>query len=199
MKTQVIMKRELFGKEISQQSKTEFFSATDLVKAGNIWRINNNLQIFNLQEWLRLKGTKEFIKSMELKYGLIKTSTKGKNAHVWIHPLLFIDLALAISPDLKIEVYEWLFDNLIKFRNNSGDSYKKMCGALWEKTTNKRKFPVNIKKVADLIKKKCFVEDWQEANEKQLNLRNRIHEDIAWLADVMNNNKAAIRMAIERI
>jgi hypothetical protein len=33
---------------------------------------------------------------------------------------------------LKIEVYSWLFDKLIKYRNNSGDSYKKMAGALFE-------------------------------------------------------------------
>ena len=41
MVTEVIMKRELFGHEISQKSKSEFFSATDLSKAGNEWRRSN--------------------------------------------------------------------------------------------------------------------------------------------------------------
>lgn len=34
MKTEVTMVRTLFGMPIAQKSKTEFFSATDLVKAG---------------------------------------------------------------------------------------------------------------------------------------------------------------------
>ena len=35
------MKRELFGQEISQKSKSEFFSATDLLRAGNKYRAMN--------------------------------------------------------------------------------------------------------------------------------------------------------------
>ena len=53
MVTEVIMKREIFGKEISQKSKSEFFSATDLVRAGNRWRIQNELEPFNMKAWLQ--------------------------------------------------------------------------------------------------------------------------------------------------
>jgi len=44
MKTEVIMRRELFGQPISQQSKTEFFSATDLVYAENMWRVAKRMK-----------------------------------------------------------------------------------------------------------------------------------------------------------
>ena len=199
MKIQVIMKRELFGTQISQQSKTEFFSATDLAKAGNRWRKKKNLKPFIVQEWLRKKGTKEFMIEVENKYGSAKTSTKGRNAHVWVHPLVFVDMALAISPRLKIEVYEWLFDNLIKFRNDSGDSYKKMCGALWVRASNKQSFAKDIKKVANLIKKKCNVQDWETATEEQLNARDKTHDHIALLADVLNNNREAVRLGLKSI
>ena len=198
MKTQVIMKRILFGRQISQQSKTEFFSATDLVKAGNMWRVSKGLSFFSAQEWLRRIATKEFIAEIEQKYGKAKIVTKGKNTHTWVHPLLFIDMALAISPKLKIEVYEWLFDNLIKFRNDSGDSYKKMCGVLWNRTSNKRKFPDKIKELADLIRLKCKVSDWQQASEQQLKLRNLMHSNIALLADVLSNPSEAIRIGIKK-
>ena len=57
MKTEVIMKRELFGSEISQQSKSGFFSATDLVKVGNKWRYENGLSTFNLSLFLKSKNT----------------------------------------------------------------------------------------------------------------------------------------------
>ena len=61
MKTEVTMKRLLFGEEISQKSKSTFFSATDLVKAGNKWRISEGLSPFKYSEWLRNKKTQEFI------------------------------------------------------------------------------------------------------------------------------------------
>ena len=53
----------------------------------------------------------------------------GRGQHLWVHPLLFIDMALWLNPKLKLEVYEWLFDKLLMYRNDSGDSFKRMCGA----------------------------------------------------------------------
>ena len=196
MKTEVIMKRELFGSEISQKSKSEFFSATDLVRAGNKWRRKNNINDFNLSLWLKSKATVEFILELERKYGKVKISGRGRSSVTWVHPLLFIDIALAISPKLKIEVYEWLFDQLIRKRNDSGDSYKKMCGALYVRHGDKRKFPKLISNIAVAIQKKCGVTDWQKATELQLNKRDAIHHDIALLATAMNNNKEAIRIAL---
>ena len=119
MKTEVIIKREIFGKEISQKSKSEMFSATDLVRAGNQWRLLKGLEPFHMSEFLRRKTTVEFISSIEKKHGKAIISGKGRGSHTWVHPYLFIDIALAISPDLKIEVYEWIYDSLIKYRNIS--------------------------------------------------------------------------------
>lgn len=196
MKTQVIMKRELFGKEISQQSKSEFFSATDLVKAGNIWRLSNNRDQFNLASWLKTKGTKLFIEELEKNYGKVKINSKGKGDHTWVHPFLFMDLALAISPTLKIEVYQWLYDHLLKYRNDSGETYKKMAGSLYENSTNKTTFPKDITETARVIKLECGVKDWQTATENQLKLRDRMHENISLLSDVLKDNNQAVRLGI---
>ena len=198
MKTEVEMKRKLFGMEISQKSKSEFFSATDLVKAGNKWRRENGLSDFNPGMWIKKKSTQEFVLEIEKKYGSSYTTGRGRNGHTWVHPLLFIDMALAISPKLKIEVYEWLFDHLIKQRNNSGDSYKMMCGNLYVRHGEKKTFAKYIVSVADQIKNKCGVNDWQKATEEQLKKRDKIHTDIALLADVMNNNEQALRIIMDR-
>jgi len=199
MKTQVIMKRELFGFPISQKSKSEFFSATDLVKAGNLWRAAHKMALFNISEWFRLKSTMEFVAELESKYTKVKISGKGRGKHTWVHPLLFIDLALAISPKLKIEVYEWLFDHLIKNRNDSGDSYKEMSGYLYAHHPNKQTFPQYISEVALKIQKKTeMTDDWQNSNEDQLRKRDIIHRDIAVLADVLRDNRQAVRIALER-
>jgi len=197
MKTEIEMRRELWGESIHQKSKSGFFSATDLVKAGNKWRIANDKGFFNLGSWIKNKSTLEFIAELEKKYGEVIIKPRGRGEHYWIHPLLFIDLALAISPTLKIEVYEWLFDNLLEFRNDSGDSYKYMCGALWARHRNPRTFQANIKKLAGKIQSHCGVSNWQTATEDQLKRRDELQLDIAKLANVMNNNREAVRLAFE--
>jgi len=199
MKTQVIMKRSLFSEEISQQSKTGFFSANNLLKAGNKFRALNDLPQIKLQDWLNRGSTKDFIAELEQQLGTkVKTATRGRNATTWFHPFLFIDLALAISPKLKIEVYTWLYDELLKYRNDSGESYKKMTGALWNNSPNKSKFHKGIIATANMIKSACNVTDWQVADAKQLNLRDRIHENIALLCDVFKDNNQAIRIGISK-
>jgi hypothetical protein len=197
MNTEVVMKRELFGCQISQKSKSEMFSATDLVAAGNKWRIANGLPFFNLAAFLQNKSTKEFISMLENKYGVVKINSRGKGGNTWVHPLLFIDIALAISPQLKIEVYEWLFDHLIKYRNESGDSYKKMAGALYLKHPNKTVYPKYIQKIAEQIKNACGVTDWQQATEVDLKIRDRIHENISLLCDILPVDEA-VRIGISR-
>jgi hypothetical protein len=199
MDTQVIMKRSLFNDEIRQQSKTGFFSANDLVKAGNKWRILNNMPFIKLQDYLNLPATKEFIFELENNLNsAVKIASRGRNAITWIHPFLFIDLALTISPKLKIEVYSWLYDELLKYRNNSGDSYKKMCGSLFANCNNKSTFHRGISITAQLIQNACDVKDWQTATEQQLRLRDKIHENIALLCDVLRDNNQAIRIGIDK-
>jgi hypothetical protein len=197
MKTEVVMKRELFGEEISQKSKSEFFSATDLVKSGNKWRRVNGLSDFNLSQYLNNKKTIEFSKEIAKKYGSSIIKSRGAGVHTWVHPLLFIDIALALNPKLKIEVYEWLFDNLIKFRNTSGDSYREMSAALYGRTTNKRDFPLFIRDTANRIKDTLKVLDWQTATEKQLEQRDSIHKNIVLLSRVLLDPDVIIRLAIE--
>lgn len=198
MVTEVVMQRELFGMAISQKSKSEFFSATDLAKAGSKWRLSNGYDSgFNLSAYLNNKSTKEFIKELESKVGEeVIQKGRGRGVHTWVHPYLFIDIALAISPKLKIEAYDWLFDKLIKYRNDSGDSYKKMCGALYQRASNKAMFHVNMAKVADFIRVECSVKDWNSATEKQLKLRDRIHENVALLCDVLNDANEALKIGV---
>lgn len=196
MKTAVHMKRELFGCEVEQNSKTEMFNATSLAKAGNKWRAMNGLSDFNLSQWLKSKGTVEFIAALKEKHGDVLKIGRGRNGSTWIHPLLFIDMALAISPSLKIEVYEWLFDNLLKYRNESGDSYKRMAGALFMNASDKTYYHKYIQDVAQKIKLACNVNDWQSATEDQLKKRDKIHDAITLLCDVLRNNDEAVRLAL---
>lgn len=196
METEVVMHRTLFDQSIRQKTKNEFLNANDLLLAGNRFRALNMMPAFSFDSWKASKGTKEFIAELELQFGKCIETTRGANGGTWMHPYLFIDLALAIDPKLKIEVYKWLHDSLLKNRSISGDSFKLMCGSLFERTLSKSTFARDISKLSLMIKKECGVFDWQHATEAQLAKRDKIHNNIALLANVMNNNREAIRLGI---
>ena len=146
--------------------------------------------------YLKSKSFCEFKDEMESKYGNVIINGRGRNSATWVHPLIFIDIALAINPKLKIEVYEWLFDNLIKFRNDSGDSYKEMCAALYIRFKNKSEFHNYIINVANRIKKSLGVSDWQKASEEELRKRDLIHISIKLLCNVLNDTDKAVELGI---
>lgn len=197
MQTEVVMKRQLFGHDVSQKSQSEYLSATDLERVGNIWRRENGLPDFSLNIWLRSKGVHEFISALEKKTGgKVKINSKGKGQHTWIHPYLFIDMALAINPELKVEVYGWLKDYLLKYRNDSGDSYKLMSGALYTNSSSPSTFQIEIKRHCEVIKEACGVEDWNRATEDQLKLRDKIHNNIYLLCDILRDNDVVVKQAI---
>jgi hypothetical protein len=196
MNTEQTLTRYLFDSPIRQKHKTQALCATDLVKAGNKFRIAQGLEPFDLSYYFGLQGTKEFVAEIEAKHGWAKYASRGRNASTWTHPILFLDIALALHPRLKVETYDWIMDQLCEFRDNSGDSYKKMCGVLWVRATNKQKFPEYIKEVAEKIRKACHVEDWNQADQRQLKLRDEIHNNIFWLADELQNSDKAIEIAL---
>lgn len=199
METAVYMKRELFGCEIKQNSKTEYFSATDLIKAGNKWRAIEGLQLIKIEEWRNLKTTQDFISELEAIEGTsVYIPGRGRGNNTWVHPFVFIDIALWINPKLKIAVYKWLYDCLIKYRNNSGDSYKKMCGALYITQSNKSNFSKDIQDIAVKIRVECGVKDWQEASETQLLLRDKIHENIALLSDIIKDRDVLFDVSVKK-
>ena len=142
------------------------------------------------------KDLENFQKQLEDEYGKenIKQARKGRvNGGTWVHPLLAIDIALALSPKLKIEVYKWIHDELLKNRNNSGDSYNMMVGALFAKCTNYTEFKNFITKVATIIRKECGVaksSDWESASADQLEHRDELHSTITTLANVLSSSKA---------
>jgi hypothetical protein len=197
MKTEVVMQRQLFGKQIRQKSLDNFFSANDLVGAGNYYRAINGLPIFNLGNYLKNQSTIEFMDEVKSRYGDCIKVKKGRNGETWVHPLVFVDIALAIDPKLKVEVYEWMFDNLIKYRNDSGDSYKEMSAAIFTRHQNIRTFKEYITQVASLIKHSLKVDSWQTATEEQLKKRDLIHNSIKLLSKVLKDPDQIVRVAID--
>lgn len=195
MKTEVILKRPFMGSEIRQKSKTSLFSATDLIRIGNVKRRELEKPVFNLTAYFKKSSTIEFIEELQKSNERVIIKGRGRNACTWVHPLLFIDLALSLDPKLKVEVYQWLYDELLKHRNNSGESYKKMVGGLYN-IIPEYEFHKTLPKIATYIKEKLNVKDWNLASEEQLKQRDRIHENIFLLCSVLKNYKEAVRLGV---
>ena len=200
MKTLQVMDttdREFLGSNIRQRTDT-YFLLSDLEFAGNKQRQLEKRKMVSIAEYFKVESHKEFIKELELKIDKpAKISGRGRNSKTWIHPFLFIDIALWYSPKIKIEVYEWLYDYLIKYRIASGDSYTKMCGVLWKYASRKDLFAKNIKNLAVIIKKECVVDDWNKATQEQLADREYLHNMIADLTETLQDSKIGASLAIK--
>lgn len=206
MKTTVIMKRELLGMAIRQDSKSGMMNANDLHAIGNAVRKSANLPEKQLASYFNLDSTEELIDQLQMGEGLcmdeIKVSRRGKDGGTWVNPILFIDMAMWYSPELKVKIIKWAMDGLIMRRNESGDSFKLAMEAL---TVNHPRFfdkTSNYANVCSLISAACKVgagaNKWQEADESQLAMRDRIHNNITLLADVIQSAPDCVNAAIKK-
>ena len=204
---QILTSRELMGITVRQRTSDEFFNIMDLLRAGNAYRASRGMGLTNLKAYEQTKSTQEFLEALREK-NQCEVWIKGRrgrkakddeSAGVWVHPLVMIDFALWLNPKLKIETYEWIMDFLVRYRCSSGDSYKRMCGALYQYATDKVNFLKNIKKLAIIIKKECGLSDsdaWNGASENQLKKRDRIQDNIAGLCGVLKDTQKAIELGI---
>jgi hypothetical protein len=143
MKTPVIMVRDFGDLSIRQESKYQFFNATDLLNAynkahGEDKRMQNYLDNESTKRYLNALTADESLnssKESELGDSFI-TSKRGKFGGTWMHPYLFIDFAMWLSPEFKVTVIRWVYDNLIKLRNECGDTFKEVNETLFENKPN---------------------------------------------------------------
>lgn len=92
----------------------------------------------NMADYFRQSSVAEFVKTImereELsaeKFVYVKSkANKGKNAGTWMCPMLFIDFAMWINPSFKYDVLKFVYDQMIAFRNESGDAYRKLAQAV---------------------------------------------------------------------
>lgn len=131
MKTNQIMIRPMGEFKVTQRTCDGFFNATELLKQWNRY----SGQQKQIAHYTDNSSTEEFIKALvseeELKErNSVLIQSRGKNGGTWMHPLLFIDFAMWLNPTFKVKVLKFVYDEMIKFRNLSGDAYPTMCKAV---------------------------------------------------------------------
>jgi hypothetical protein len=147
MKTSIVMFREMNGIQIRQDTKTSFFNANDVLDLFN----KQNGEAKRLQNYFDNEATGRYMNALvsqvidnhsnssELENPLISTK-RGKNGGTWMHPYLFIDFAMWLSPEFKASVIKWVYDNLIVLRIESGDGFKDVNQALFDTKPNSAPF-----------------------------------------------------------
>ena len=196
MKTAQIMERTFKDGVIRQNHKTAWFNATDLLKISNQYRTQIGLSTKAIADYLKTDSTKEFIKEIldRENISVAYDSKKGKNGGTWVHPLLLIDIAMWLSPEFKYDAMKWLQDELIKLRDNGGNSYKKLTSSISQYYgLDVARVGTTIPKVASAIKKNLKVTDWNTATEEQLKKRDEIQKNICMLLSAgVEINKACL-------
>ncbi len=126
MKTSVTMIRRMGEFEVLNRTKDGMFNATHLLKQ---WNKSPNINKKELGDFFKNKATKEFIEAIEedSKDGNSPyLKTRGKYGGTWMNPYLFIDFAMWLNPKFKLQVIKFVSDQLLEFRNDSGDLTKEL-------------------------------------------------------------------------
>lgn len=132
MKTNQVMIRKMGDFDVSQRTKDGMFNATALLKQ---WNAQDGVAQRKLDNYFASTKTTEFINTIIEREKLntpkmVYLKTRGSNGGTWMHPLLFIDFAMWINPSFKYDVLKFVYDQMIKYRNDSGDAYKLLSSAV---------------------------------------------------------------------
>jgi hypothetical protein len=130
MKTSQIMKRDFNNGQVEQRTDDGYFNANSLVA---LFAAQTG-QYKHPTNFLRNESTKSFLEELSQHTGLPESQlfTRPHKQSCWMHPLLFLDFAMWLSPEFKLKVLVWLHDNLILFRNQAGDHYNEMTMTISE-------------------------------------------------------------------
>ena len=126
---------------------------------------NNNSQSTDNQLWSKNTDADNQIVIKKKGRMTINGRTTDK---VWMHPFLFIDFAMWINPTFKYDVIKFVYDELIKQRNDAGDAYKELASAI-VKITPKKEIPTAMTKIAQALNFVC-------TNRHEREMRNQMDE-----------------------
>ncbi len=181
------MFRELGLYKVSQRTKDGFFNATSLIKQ---WSEDKENPKRDLRDFFKLKGTKEFLEVLnddEALHGVDSPHVKSKasrgiNAGTWVHPYLFIKIAMWLNPKFELQVIKFVYDQLINYRHKAGDNYRSLASSATI-------YPdVNFPKLAKALNWNVFNKHEkgirQVATTEQLNELHKLEEQLTFAIDM---------------
>lgn len=181
MITNQVMKRPMGNFLVEQRTKDSMFNATNLLKQWNEFVEVNKVdaQKFGhvkkeLKDYLDNKTTQEFVKALANEENLhggkspyvTSKARADRGGGTWMHPLMFVDFAMWLNPVFKVKVLKFVYDQMLKYRNDAGDAYKELATAM-SRIVNKSFMPVAMCKIAKAINCIVFEKHEHEMRNKQ--------------------------------
>ena len=169
MKTRVIL-NPVNDPARFQRSDDGYFDATALLNYYNEHAIDSK----KMEDFKKLKSTKELVEYLMTNEVLEKRPLISSLKGTWMHPYLFIDFAMWLSVEFKVQVLAWVYDGLIKTRNQAGDYYKEMCDALMNQRNvlQKETSFFHYIQEANMLKSICGIYSRDNMTEEQLTILN---------------------------
>ncbi len=173
MKTNQIMVRPMGDFEVTQRTKDGFFNATELLKqwnkkSGMKKEVTKFLDLDSTSELIRVIMERENLHTQDSAYVKSRAS-RGDNAGTWMHPILFIDFAMWINPSFKYDVIKFVYDEMIRYRNEAGDAYRELSSAIM-KIVPKDFMPKAMQKIGEAL-------NWVVFNQHEKMLRNKFGDE----------------------
>lgn len=154
MKSNQEMVRKIENFSVTQRTNDGFFDGSELLRQWNAVDGNAKRQ---MSKFLEMDTTKEFLEALVIDENERK-SHKAKMLHgdnqqvtevdlikhvkgrmskngrtpdkVWMNPILFIKFAMWINPTFEVKVIRFVYDEMIKYRNDAGDAYRELSSAI---------------------------------------------------------------------
>ena len=174
MKSNQEMVRRIEKFSVTQRTSDGFFDGSELLRQ---WNSVEGNQQRKMARFLEMDTTKEFLTALAIdeyerkSHGAkmhhgdnqqVKTTdliimVKGRNTKsgktpdkVWMNPLLFIKFAMWINPTFEVKVLRFVYDEMIKYRNDAGDAYRELSSAIG-KIVPSDFMPKTMQKVAEAL------------------------------------------------
>ena len=163
------MTRPMGDFHVEQRTKDGMFNATDLLKQ---WNTSSGQQK-DISHYFENSSTEEFVNALisEEKFTsrnsvYVKSKARmDRGGGTWMHPIMFIDFAMWLNPAFKVKVIKFVYDQMLKYRNDAGDAYKELSSAINTIVPNTF-MPQAMRKVGEALNYVVF-------NEHEQMLRNK--------------------------
>ena len=180
MKTNQVMIRPMGQFQVVQRTKDGYFDANALLSQWNSVKGNTQRK---MSRFFESDNVKEFIDALKedisqsadlhladlqvVKEVKPRNTAKGKTkGQVWMHPYLFTKFAMWLNPRFEVQVIKFVYDQMIKYRNEAGDAYRELGSAV-QKIVDRSWMPAAMKNIAKALNFIVFGDHGREMRNKQ--------------------------------
>ena len=128
------MTRKIGDYEVFQRTKDGMFNATTLLQAwnkatGEKKEITKFFENDNTKEFLDALVKEENLDTQNSAY--VKSKARlDRGGGTWMHPILFMKFAMWLNPRFEVQVIKFVYDQMLRYRDEVGEDYKKLAATL---------------------------------------------------------------------